>query len=808
MNKNLKTVFLLTTVLILLVGISCATAANSDNQTATKVKTTDTTKQVQTTTKTSTNTDTKKVDNKKTVNKTTTTKNVKTATKNNYTVTQKTYSTYFDSNSVAKTSTITNGSTLTFSGNIKNKDFTFDNIQLTVNNDGTNTLYNTTITVQNNAKITFDGLKINNNNKTQDYAVLLETSGNTIKNSDIKVVSSSPVQGIKIDDDKNTVTNTTVNITAPSSDVIYNADYSIGNAASSGIFIRGSSNLINNTKLYYTALDQTGYFPSVDGIDIQSKDVSETVVNNTISNSVITVNGVNYVYGLNMGRSKNTKMTSTTINVTSQYYADAIQLFDADTTTLSGTLYSQAENEAYGVYSTAMATGISQNIKLTKLNMNVEAPTATGVLLEGSSNATLTSSTYNIKGENASAVASSVDWMGNIPANIIIKKLNININTTGSKYVMGFYNSTNIKITDNTIKSNKGTQITFIITPKSSVKNNYIVIANKYLGNDAVTSDSSDTVIKNNTPSIAQLIKENENLKQTFATKITLNKITTNVGKKIKITANIKTKEGKNVTAGKLIFKVNGKYLKDSNGNIIRANVAKGVATIKYTVPNSWINSTNKLQALYYGKGKFNNSNVTKNNIIKVSKGSSKITVTPNATTTKAGNKIVLSIRHVDANSNRGLNSVVTVKINGKTLKAKIKNGSGTLTYTVPKGTDAKTYKITATHSSNYRKKSTSTATVKVTKTTPTIKTTKITYKNKKVTLKATLKDINGKLLTKNVKATIKVDGKTVTTKTIKKGTVSLSFTKSLGKGYHALSIISASTNAFNKATLTTAFKV
>ncbi len=816
MNKNMKTILLLTTILIVLVGISCATAANTDN-TTTKIKTTDTTKQVQTTTKTSKDTKVvnKNTDNKKIVDKSNTNKNVKTATKSNFTITEKTYSTYFDTNSTAKTSTIANGSTLTFSGNIKNKDFTFDNIKLTVKNDGTSTLYNTTITVQNNAKIVFDGIKVHNNNKEQDYTILLETKGNTIKNSDITVVSKNPVIGIKIDDNKNTVTNTTVNISAPSSDLVYNPDLT-SNADSSGIFIKGSNTLIDNVKLYYDDAGQTtGFFPTVDGMDVQSKAAGQEVVGNTIQNSMITVTGTNYVYGLNLGRSKNIKMTSTTINVTSKYYAAAIQLFDAYNTSLSGTLYSKADAEAYGVYSTAMGIGSSKDITLKKLDLNVESEKAIGVLIEGASNAKLSDSTYNVKGTNCTAVITQIDWMGNIPDGVNIKKLKINLKGKTDNYIMAFYMSKNVNVNGNTIKTTKGSPITILSTNNTKVIDNYIVIDNKFLGNDAVTSDTSDTIIKNNTPSIAQLIKanetltkENEKLKTTYATKISIGKISTQVGKTIKLTANVKTSKGKNVTGGEVSFKVNGKYLKDANGNLLQSKVSKGSATIKYTVPTSWIKST-KVEAYYSGNDKFNNSNITKKGIIKVSKGKSKITITPNVKKAKAGDKVILAVKHVDTNSQKELTSKVTLKIDGKKKTVKVKNGAGKLTYTIPKGSNAKTIKITGTYSSKYYNKAKASSKVKVTKTTPTIKVTKTTSKSKKTTIKGKILDAHNKLLTKNVKVTVKIDGKAVLkNKVVKKGKINLLLKKAFKKGYHALTISSTSTKAFNAGKVTTAFKV
>ena len=47
------------------------------------------------------------------------------------------------------------------------------------------------------------------------------------------------------------------------------------------------------------------------------------------------------------------------------------------------------------------------------------------------------------------------------------------------------------------------------------------------------------------------------------------------------------TSDDKPVNGGTVIFKINGKTLRDTDGNIIQANVVDGVATINYTIPQN-----------------------------------------------------------------------------------------------------------------------------------------------------------------------------------------------------------------------------
>ena len=305
--------------------------------------------------------------------------------------------------------------------------------------------------------------------------ILLETKGNTIKNSNIKVNSKNPVHAIEISGDNNKIIDTKLNIKAPSADVVYNENF-VGTPATSGIYISSSNNKIENVQVIFDGTKQTGYFPSVDGIDIQSKGYGETITNNIITNSKITVTGSNYVYGINMGRAKDTVMEKTRINVTSDYYSDGIQLFDADTTTLSGTIYTSAATEAYGVYSTAMGSGYSKDIDATGLNININSNTGSAVLLEGSSNNILADSRYTVQGENVAAVTSHIDWMGNVPKGTSVSNVNMKINTTGDKNVLYFGACEDVTITNNHITSAKGAEINFNSTSNAKVTDNYIVI--------------------------------------------------------------------------------------------------------------------------------------------------------------------------------------------------------------------------------------------------------------------------------------------------------------------------------------------
>ena len=425
---------------------------------------------------------------------------------NTYEINDDNYATYFDENSVLKTDVISNGSKITFVNNLTNKKFIFDNVKVAV--DVNTTLINTTIVTENNAHVLFNNLKISNAKTDEDYVILFDSENNIIKNGNINVTTDKPVQVIKVEEDDNIITGTTINATIPASDVVWNSDYSIGNVPTAAVFIRSSNNKLNSSRIYVysTSAVQGASNPTVDGVDIQSKKVGEYVTGNEIRSTRINVTGGSYVYGLNIARAKDTITPLSYFTVSSTNYGAAIQIGDSNDNNISGYIYSEADAVAYGLYSTAMASGISNNNNYSKLYLQeVRAPDATGILLEGASNVELSSATYNIYGENVTGINIVSDYMGNTPENIKINALTINLNgESNTSSMINTRNAANVNITKNSIKSTSGNGIILENTTSSTVTNNYINAANIHGGDDAVDTDIENTIF-NNTPKIAVL---------------------------------------------------------------------------------------------------------------------------------------------------------------------------------------------------------------------------------------------------------------------------------------------------------------
>ena len=119
-----------------------------------------------------------------------------------------------------------------------------------------------------------------------------------------------------------------------------------------------------------------------------------------------------------------------------------------------------------------------------------------------------------------------------------------------------------------------------------------------------------------------------------------------------------------NHNKGKIVFKINGKTVKDSNGKVIYAKVVNGTATIEnYEIPYDWSKNGTTIQAIYSGSTE----------VAKISSQKQNITITPKELTlitedktAAAGSTITLTATFNDNSLNTGK---VVFKVNGKTVK-------------------------------------------------------------------------------------------------------------------------------------------
>lgn len=202
--------------------------------------------------------------------------------------------------------------------------------------------------------------------------------------------------------------------------------------------------------------------------------------------------------------------------------------------------------------------------------------------------------------------------------------------------------------------------------------------------------DDDNQLLTENTTSLT--VKKHEVI-------IQMDDIVANPGETVTLTARITDETGSNIENGKVVFKINGKTLKDVNGKVIYVKVRDGIVSTQYTIASNTTNANLTVQITYSGSGKYDSS-----------KNESAITINPltpvlrceDITANKSG-QITLNAWINDGDNNIN-NGKIVFKINGKTIKdengkviyAKVVNGSVAVNYTLPDSMNAKNYTITA----------------------------------------------------------------------------------------------------------------
>ena len=170
-------------------------------------------------------------------------------------------------------------------------------------------------------------------------------------------------------------------------------------------------------------------------------------------------------------------------------------------------------------------------------------------------------------------------------------------------------------------------------------------------------------------------------------------------GQTVNLTARVFDEAGNNISVGKVVFKINGKTLKDANGKVLYAKVVNGTTTIEYTVPDELAGAEINITATYSGNSKIPGANTTITTTVNT-KGASLTLTSPEEVQVGSTATFTATI-----NDNKVVNNgKVVFKINGKTLKdangkviyARIIDNVATIEYTIPESMKAKVYNLTA----------------------------------------------------------------------------------------------------------------
>ena len=151
-------------------------------------------------------------------------------------------------------------------------------------------------------------------------------------------------------------------------------------------------------------------------------------------------------------------------------------------------------------------------------------------------------------------------------------------------------------------------------------------------------------------------------------TVITVDPTKLNTNKSVNLTARI---NGVNsdaiINEGKVVFKINGKTLKDENGKVIYVKVVNGVASMIYSLDNISNYNNLNITATYSGSTTFDSS---KSDAVTIEKPEvTSPIITMDNMTAKVKDKITINATIKDLEGNNLQNGKVVFKIDGKTVK-------------------------------------------------------------------------------------------------------------------------------------------
>lgn len=660
------------------------------------------TKEIQTTTNTKTKDKTKthaptqktKIINqttKATLNKTTPTKTIKTTNttlkQKEQIIDNKNYDEYFDEDGFVLNEDLAN-TTIILNGEFKEKNFHIEDVAFNITGKNA-TLKNSTITV-NLPSIKISNLTITNTYK--DSAIILGDKDSIIENCNITYNTTDEVKAIYVLGNNALIQNNNMIVGGPSDEIDWYSDPDLAKTLAIAIVSNNNTVRYNNITTYTTISKVE--FGAIESITIQAS-AKTTAKNNIIEYNNIYTNGTDYAYGVNLGQNIDDNLIQyNNITTYGNAFADSIQAFSAvnNLTITNNNIISNSRNMSDGIaISKDNMVGTTHNNTITNNNITVTGNLSTLIDAGNFEYSHIENNTGYINGTNINGYVIT----GN-NNNILKNTIYLNsqqITDTGIELVQ----SGNNNITNNTIITNTEYAIKLQNSKDNTVTNN-MLISKMYEADNAVSNDSYN------------IIKDNIGYQQKKTT-IIVDNITTDIDSKVNITCHVYDEDGKKIENGKVIFKINGKTIKDQNGNILFTKVINATATIKnYIIPSNWRNHKYTLSAVY-GENKYYKESRSTNSTITLIIHKTKLEFT-SANTFKSNQTITLSIKITDITNHtnmtiRPINTgKVVFKINGKTLKneteetiyANVINNTATITYTLPY-MSTKIYNLTAVFS-------------------------------------------------------------------------------------------------------------
>lgn len=364
------------------------------------------------------------------------------------------------------------------------------------------------------------------------------------------------------------------------------------------------------------------------------------------------------------------------------------------------------------------------------------------------------------------------------------------------------------KVNNVTLKDNEGNPIRVDVTSGVAILNTTATWTKAnttqvvYSGSDVYTSarnNSTISVVKNNAT-------------------VTITVVSTNLkaGQNLIATVNITDANGNPVNAGTVIFKINGKTLRDADNQTIIYNVTNGQVTLNYTIPDNYSTKTYRLSAVF-GGSIYNRTEATEN--FTLNKIDANVVLNVTTSDLKPGSQVIAIATITDANGNPVTRGHVTFKLNDKTIAdnntryvVDVTNGVAILNYTIPNNYSAKTYKLSAVFGGSNYNRTEAAQNITLNKINTNIVTQNITINDNTLHVQATINNAQtGSVANERTqKLSIKYDKHTVIKEVIvQDGVIDLNTTLTdVHAGEHTIEIVTSGNSIYNpnrvSATVTT----
>ncbi len=664
----------------------------------------------------------------------------------------------------------------------------------------------TTETTTNGSKPTIQGIGIYGRygyDPTTYDIITISSVGNMISNTTVNTQGTGYVYGI------------TASQSVDNTSLISNQINTISNGYANGIQLLGPiNNAIISDNSVYTKANNLSY-----GIYVSTNNIG--AINNVLIRNNNVLGYANTVYLVELYQGNENVATNNTLYGQGNYII-GIGTYQLSDSNITNNIINTKGNSSVG-----------------KITGDVITPNNTGISLVKTTNTIIYNNTLRVT-DSANFLNNTITIDPNSKNNTITYNYLISDNKFGDSSVDNTNNTvlnnlpvttvgTTIILSNITTVANKESIITAEIVDEKNIPVSRGIVDyyldGKYListninegissfvtilngGNHTIKAVFNGTNVYKNSTAIATatIIKLN--------TTISVTPVTGKIGYTTVLTATIKDQYNNKVTVGKVVFKINGQTLKDLNGNVIYVNVSKGVAKLNYTLPYSWARDNVTISAVY---GATTNYNGARSDLepVNITKRTAYVSVVNN-TTIKAGNTINLIATIHDSNGSIISNGKVVFKFQGKTIKdttgkgiiVNVTDGVAKLAYTIPDGTSAKDYNITAVFGNNYYNRADGIGLITILKTNTILTTTPVTgVRGSTVKISGKIYDEKVKLIVGKIKVSIKINGITYKTLTVINGTLNTNFIipSTLKNSKYNLTIVAGENNAYYGSTITT----